>query len=79
MCLCTTDGAAAADDAISAEVGEQFSSYEGAGTFGFRPPELAARKELQATLGLGGALKTLQGSFAVLAPVIAAAVSSLFS
>jgi hypothetical protein len=71
--------AAAAANAVSAEVREQFSAYEGPGTVGYRPPELAARKELQATLGLGGALRTLQGSFAVLAPVIAAAVGSLFS
>jgi hypothetical protein len=71
--------AAVADEAVSTEVREQFSAYEGPGTAGFRPPELAAKKELQATLNLGGALRTLQGSFAVLAPVIAAAVSSLFS
>jgi hypothetical protein len=49
------------------------------GTRGFRAPELALTKELAATLGLGGALRLLQGSVAVLAPVIAAAVSSLFA
>jgi hypothetical protein len=50
-----------------------------AGTAGFRAPELALRKELHATLGVGGALHSLQRSLAVLAPVIAAAVSSLFA
>ena len=49
------------------------------GTAGFRAPELRLTKELQAALGVGGALKSLQGSVAVLAPVIAAAISSLFS
>ena len=49
------------------------------GTVGFRSPELALKKELESTLGIGGALRSLQGSVAVLAPVIAAAVSSLFS
>ena len=49
------------------------------GTSGFRASELALTKELQATLGVGGALKSLQGSLAVLAPVVAAAVSSLFA
>lgn len=49
------------------------------GTAGFRGPELALKKELESTLGVGGALRSLQGSVAVLAPVIAAAVSSLFS
>ena len=50
-----------------------------AGTAGYRAPELALKKELESTLGLGGALGSLQGSIAVLAPVIAAAASSLFS
>jgi hypothetical protein len=49
------------------------------GTAGFRSPELALKKELDAALGLGGALRSLQGSVAVLAPVVAAAVSSLFA
>ena len=49
------------------------------GTAGFRAPELQLTKELYATLGVGGPLKSLQGSVAVLAPVIAAAISSLFS
>jgi hypothetical protein len=49
------------------------------GTTGFRAPELALKKELESTLGVGSALHSLQGSVAVLAPVIAAAVSSLFS
>jgi hypothetical protein len=35
--------------------------------------------KLHATLGVGGALTSLQGSLAVLAPVVAAAVSSLFA
>jgi hypothetical protein len=49
------------------------------GTAGFHAPELALKKELESTLGVGGALRSLQGSIAVLAPVIAAAVSALFS
>jgi hypothetical protein len=49
------------------------------GTPGFREAELALKKELESALRVGGALRSLQGSIAVLAPVIAAAVSSLFS
>lgn len=64
---------------ISEEVKRQFSEFEGPGTPGYRASELSAKRELQATLGVGGALKTLQGSLAVLAPIIAAAISSLFS
>ena len=63
---------------VSAEVSQQFSEYEGPGTVGFRAPELAAKKELQALLRLGGALETLRGALVVLAPIIAAAISSLF-
>jgi hypothetical protein len=64
---------------ISEEVARQLPDSSLPGTTGFRAPELALTKELQATLGLGGPLKSLQGSLSVLAPVIAAAVSSLFS
>ena len=49
------------------------------GTVGFRSSEMSLTNELNARLGVGGALKSLQGSVAVLAPVIAATVSSLFS
>ena len=50
------------------------------GTGGYRSAEMSLTRELKAKLGLGGgALASLQGSFAVLAPVIAAAVSSLFA
>jgi hypothetical protein len=72
--------AAAADALVADEVERQFSdSKSRAGTPGFRAPELSIKKELHAPLGVGGAVKTLQGSLAVLAPVIAAAISSLFS
>lgn len=65
---------------IAAEVQRQLAADAApGGTPGFRAPELALKKELGATLGLGGALRSLQGSVAVLAPVIAAAVSSLFA
>lgn len=71
---------AEAETLIADEVNRQFSSDKSlAGTPGFRPPELAAKKELRLTLGVGGALTTLQGSFSILAPVIAAAISSLFA
>jgi hypothetical protein len=65
---------------ITEEVKRQLSGNDNAdGTAGFRPPELALKRELESTLGVGRALRSLQGSVAVLAPVIAAAVSSLFS
>lgn len=65
---------------ISDEVKRQLPDDQSLrGTAGFRAPELRLTKELQAALGVGGALKSLQGSVAVLAPVIAAAISSLFS
>ena len=72
--------AAATQRAIAVEVKRQLPEPPGhAGTPGFRVGELALKKELAATLGMGGALRSLQGSVAVLAPVIAAAVSSLFA
>lgn len=65
---------------ISDEVKRQLPDAQSLrGTVGFRAPELSLTKELHATLGVGGPLKSLQGSVAVLAPVIAAAISSLFS
>jgi hypothetical protein len=65
---------------IAAEVKRQLGANDkAAGTAGFRAPELALQRELESTLGVGGALRSLQGSVSVLAPVIAAAVSSLFS
>jgi hypothetical protein len=64
---------------VSEEVSRQLPGKTLPGTPGFRAPELALKKELLSTLGVGGALKSLQGSVAVLAPVIAAAVSSLFA
>ena len=72
--------AAATEHEIATEVERQLSDHASSGgTPGFRAAELALKKELEATLGLGGALRSLQGSVAVLAPVIAAAVSSLFA
>lgn len=68
-----------AERLISLEVKRQRPSQGQPGSFGFRMPELSIKKELRATLGLGGALKTLQGAFAVLAPIVAAAISSQFS
>jgi hypothetical protein len=72
--------AAATVREIAKEVERQLpdNSYRD-GTPGFRAAELALKKELEGTLGIGGALRSLQGSVAVLAPVIAAAVSSLFA
>jgi hypothetical protein len=65
---------------ISDEVKRQLADREPLrGTMGFRSSELSLTKELHAALGVGGALKSLQGSLAVLAPVVAAAVSSLFA
>lgn len=72
--------AAATGREIAEEVKRQLPEHTcHAGTPGFRAAELALTKELEATLGIGGALRSLQGSVAVLAPVIAAAVSSLFA
>lgn len=72
--------AAATESEIAEEVKRQLAEHAfPGGTPGFRAAELALKKELEATLGIGGALRSLQGSVAVLAPVIAAAVSSLFA
>jgi hypothetical protein len=71
--------ATATEREIAEEVKRQLPNQALGGTAGFRAPELALKKELDATLGVGGALRSLQGSVAVLAPVIAAAVSSLFA
>jgi hypothetical protein len=72
--------ATATEQAIAKEVKRQLPEHAKlGGTAGFRAAELALKKELSATLGVGGALGSLQGSLAVLAPVVAAAVSSLFS
>jgi hypothetical protein len=71
--------AASAEREIAAEVRRQLPDTEQEGTAGFRGPELALKKELSATLGVGSAFGSLQGSVSLLAPVIAAAVSSLFS
>jgi len=77
--MCTSIGPWRAQSAIAEEVERQLPEHPAqGGTPGFRAPELALKKELETTLGLGGALRWLQGSVAVLAPVIAAAVSSLF-
>lgn len=64
--------------AVDAEVADQFLADRSLGTAGYRVQELKAIGELRAALGAKGALATIQGSFSVLAPVIAAAVSSLF-
>jgi hypothetical protein len=64
---------------ISDEVTRQLSGTSLAGTPGFRPSELSLRKELNETLGVEGPLKSIRGSVAVLSPVIAAAVASLFA
>ena len=65
---------------ISDEVKRQLAeSGPRPGTVGFRSSELALTKELNATLRVGGPLTSLQGSLAILAPVVAAAVSALFA
>jgi hypothetical protein len=69
----------AARTAIILEVSRQHAPSGSNATRGFSVAELSARKALQTELGLGGALGGLQGSLAVLAPIIAAAASSLFS
>jgi len=48
------------------------------GTPGFRSAEMSLTRELNVKLGVGGAVASFQGSFAVLAPVIAGALASLF-
>jgi hypothetical protein len=65
--------------AIKVEVSRQYRPLGVERTAGFSVEELGAKKALQTELGLGGALGSLQGSLAVLAPIIAAAASSLFS
>jgi hypothetical protein len=70
--------AAEAARLIAVEVARQLRGQSLPGTAGYRAPELALTKELSSTLGVGGPLKTIQGSVSLLAPVIAAAVSSLF-
>jgi hypothetical protein len=64
---------------ISDEVTLQLSGTSLSGTPGFRPEELSLRKELNETLGVEGPLKSIRGSVAVLSPIIAAAVASLFA
>jgi hypothetical protein len=64
---------------ISDEVTRQLSGKPLPGTPGFRPSELSLRKDLNETLGVEGPLKSIRGSLALLSPVIAAAVASLFS
>lgn len=71
--------ASAMGAAVKDEITEQFAADTSPGKRGYRVPELRAKTELRAALGAKGALATIQGSFSVLAPVIAAAVSSLFS
>jgi hypothetical protein len=69
----------AARTAIDLEVSRQYSPTETHGTTGFGIAELTAKKALQTELGLGSAFGSAKGSLAVLAPIIAAAASSLFS
>ena len=65
---------------VAEEVKRQLAEHvPQGGTPGFRAPELALTSELEVKLGVSGALRSLQGSVAVLAPVITAAVSSLFA
>jgi hypothetical protein len=71
--------AAATASLISDEVARQLTGTPLPGTPGFRPAELSLRRELNQTLGVEGPLKSIRGSVAVLSPVIAAAVASLFS
>jgi len=68
-----------ADTLIREEVARQEPNTSPKGTGGYRAAELALTKELKVRLGVGGPLKTLQGSVSLLAPVLAAAVSSLFA
>jgi len=61
--------AAATEREIVEEVKRQLPEQASpSGTPGFRAPELALTKDLRATLGVGGALRSMQGSLAVLAP-----------
>jgi hypothetical protein len=64
---------------ISDEVKRQIPDDQSlGGTAGFRSAEMSLTRELNVRLGVGGALASFQGSFAVLAPVIAGAIASLF-
>jgi hypothetical protein len=64
---------------ISDEVRRQIPDDQSlAGTAGFRAAEMSLTRELNVKLGVGGAIASFQGSFAVLAPVIAGAIASLF-
>jgi hypothetical protein len=64
---------------ISDEVRRQIPDDQSLpGTPGFRSAERSLTRELNVRLGVGGALGSLQGSVAVLAPVIAGAIGSLF-
>jgi len=69
----------AAWSTISVEVSRQYPPVDSTGTIGYSVAELSAKKALQTDVGPGSALGTLQGPLAVLAPIIAAAASSLFS
>jgi hypothetical protein len=64
---------------ISDEVAQQLSGASLPGTPGFHPSELSLKKQLSETLGVEGPLQSIRASVAVLSPVIAAAVASLFS
>ena len=64
---------------ISDEVRRQIPDDQSLrGTAGYRTAEMSLTRELNVRLGVGGALASFQGSFAVLAPVIAGAIASLF-
>jgi hypothetical protein len=64
---------------ISDEVRRQIpDDHSLRGTAGFRSAEMSLTRELNVRLGVGGALASFQGSFAVLAPIIAGAIASLF-
>ena len=65
---------------ISDEVRRQIpDDHSLRGTAGFRSAEMSLTRELNVRFGVGGALASFQGSFAVLAPIIAGAIASLFS
>jgi hypothetical protein len=60
--------ATATEREIAEEVKRQLPDEAPAGTVGFRAPELALKKELDATLGRGGALRSLDRGRRRLAP-----------
>jgi hypothetical protein len=65
---------------ISDEVSQQIPDDQShRGTPGFRSAEMSLTRDLNVKLGVSGALSSFQGSFAVLAPVVAGAVASLFA